>query len=452
MESLVGTISRRLSPRYLEGAALLLFLLSFVPVVLSIDWSFFRSGLFLILSLVCLAFSFFPPERRSELASFAKRNAKFIVLAGITLILGPLIGWLSFLEDHRAEAFAQFIRLASNFLAFAAVLWLALRSRLYSRLILGAFCLPLLLFPLVYMACHTFSFVNQDMFFLGLTDNSSFFALSTVPAVVILSALLCSPGLSRRSRLGVFLLFVAASALLIVSVSRAAWFGAVLGSALAVFFPARSEGGPAGPSLFTRVSLIFFGFCLAFAILPTVFKISALGRLNDVASSRLYAYRDMAARDASYIKGLKLHLDLRDFWIDPRYIFQSSGRDVLWNASLVAFAKHPFGYGPAFAGIVNLNNGSTGHKNPHNIFLETALLGGTISLVSFCALLGLVFKRAMREFRKNAVSLGLFAAVLGSLITLLGGDGLLLRWFWVLLALFLAEIWASTSQRSRASE
>ena len=191
------------------------------------------------------------------------------------------------------------------------------------------------------------------------------------------------------------------------------------------------------------LAIFFLAFTIAFTFLPTKSKLVVLGRFNNSAYDKLYVYRDASAKDASFALALHPSLNLRDLMIHPGVFLHADGRLHIWRMALDSFLQHPLGYGPAYSQILALEDGSSDIKTTHNIFLETTLSGGILSFAALLALAVLVARAILRNPGRDHLALALTGILLAVSLAFLGEDGLYLRWSWILLGLFLAEMWAT---------
>lgn len=396
---------------------------------------------------------------------------KFLIVLG-SLLLGLLLSWYDNRGSHNEFAARQYLRIISNTFALITVLWYGLRSKNFRRWAFGTLCLPVVLLPALYLVDDNLRLVNRDYFFRGFTENSSYFAVLLLPAVIWFFTIVFSESRSRKQRLLAFLLLVAAAMLCLAASSRIVWVGALVGCVFVTIRQAVSRlpgarvrsiplvaSRPFTPSkipfltgfVLKGLGIFILAFTLAFLLLPVKSKLVVLGRFNTTAYYKFYVFRDALAKDASFARMLDPSLDFGDLAFHPRFFFSADNRLHIWRMALQSFWEHPVGYGPAYNQILTLRDGGTDVKTTHNIFLETALSGGILSFTALLALVVLIVRAIFRNPSRGSLALALTGILLAVSLAFIGGDGLYLRWSWILLGLFLAEMWSTKHSESARS-
>lgn len=384
-----------------------------------------REFFFLAIVLWLLEFFLHPAESKKFVSGHHWLwFSSFLILAGCSL------AGLFTRETSHPLFLAQMIRLVSNALALAMVLWYG-SSFIIKKWLPITFALPILLFPLLYSLDSNLFLVSRYYIFRGLSENSTLLSIFLLPATIG-SFVWFTSSRPLWSKILLFCSAIFSWALILSSNSRIAWLAAILGSLLGLVILRRDK--LTNHNIWSAVGILAFIIILSFAILPPKLQLAILSRFSPNAQYHLYGHLDNTLRDASDIQKMKVSLSWSDFQFYPSSFFRLDGRGQIWSQAIARIIHMPFGSGPAYMDINPLNNGSLEAKTTHNIFLECLTIGGWLA---FSGLIILLFV----SFRSFPLAGGswLAAAISGTSAALwlafLGSDGIFLRWFWVFLGL-----------------
>jgi hypothetical protein len=163
---------------------------------------------------------------------------------------------------------------------------------------------------------------------------------------------------------------------------------------------------------------------LAFAILPTLAKISVLSR---IALPFYYVISDTASYRLSFDEAVQ-----RTTRLD---IFAGQERDKLWKEGVENIIQNPIGYGLLYLHRIPIRLG-TKPSVAHNIFLSIVLTSGIVMILLFLLFAQwlLSFLRLLKN-RDDVFAKSIGVVLCGSLASFLFLDDFLSRWLWIVTAM-----------------
>ncbi len=263
--------------------------------------------------------------------------------------------------------------------------------------------------------------------FTGLIGDANYYPTFMIFPFILLFYLLIREKFSRKNALRLSLFYIMMT-LVIGSIfwsgSRGGLIGLLGGSGTFIIIASLHCQKKVKRALL--LSLLFAStFVSGFFLLPTHAKSDVAHRVETISPTRV-----IQNGVTHTVTGIKI--------IDA--IGKDQDRIGLWRQGLKAALGNPLGYGFAYKENINIKENSD-HFAAHSLPLEISLTGGILLCISLGYILikhlGLFLKQIAAHEKIDLESV-MFSSLIGFLLCSIFLDTLLLRWFWVELAMLIA--------------
>jgi hypothetical protein len=387
---------------------------------------------------ICLALI-----RKELVVSWRAIMPYVVAVAGIllTTLVGSLISRHIFGTIPISQIKTEYHILLGCFLIFFDSIILGMDDTRFLTYAAYAFLISLVVIITPYIRIDMIQHIigaKQYRFF-GLIGDANYYPTFMMLPIMLIFYFLVKEYYAKQRGLVLaflYLLFSLTVGLSWWSGSRSGWLGVIAEVVLFIILAARQHTKKKILFIFGWLLVFISAVAVSYILLPHNAKSDIRARLGYITTPEQQIAVDTSSdtlqpiisNGDNSIKTIPL--------IDA--ISYSQDRIHIWKQSIHYFVHDPLGYGLVYYNIVNIVSG-TDHVTAHSLIFESLLIGG----LPLCLILLWLFTNITHGFftRKNDtmdVETATFAALVGFLICSLFLSALLLRWFWVLMALLIA--------------
>jgi len=367
----------------------------------------------------------------------------FVLLSGIILstVLGSLLSLHIYGSIPLDQILTQYQILIGCFIIFFEILILGMGDNNFVKWLLYAFMFSLIAIITPYIPIDALQQVigtTQHRFY-GFIGDANYYPTFMMVPTILLFYFLAKELQNRKSVLKaffIFILFAITIALTYWSGSRSGWLGVIAELLIFSFFAARANNRKV-LRFFVLIIISITALATGYLLLPTNAKSDIKLRVGyittptkvEVLDSVSGVHSETISRGENSVKTIPI-IDALSYNQDRLHI---------WLQGVRFLVKNPLGYGLVYYNIVNIVSAEN-HVSAHSFILETLLIGGPLLFFSLLYILGAVIIRFISYKRINSdidLETVVFSSLIGFLTSSFFLSSLLLRWFWIQLAILI---------------
>jgi hypothetical protein len=399
-------------------------------------------SLSIIISFICLLVALYKKEITIPWQKI-KPTLIALILIVFSTLLGSIISYSKFDLIPIDHIWTEWRILLGCLIIFIEIIVLGYKDFIFLKWVIYAFLTSFLVIITPYFPDQFINYILEGSNrFGGLIGSSNFYpTLMILPTMIILYFIIETKFINYKYTkiILLFLILSLSIGLIIWSGSRSGWLG--LGFTIFIFSLISIKNSQQKIRKLCSIILITIFACLiSFVILPTNAKTDITNRINYIITPENMPIINI---DGTVSQKIVTNITIIDS------VSNNQDRLNIWENAIPFIIYNPFGYGLSYSEIINIRSGSGEHSGVHSFPLEVILIGGLLSLASITYLIVTRLISFVKYQIKNSttdIEVILISSFLGLLICSLFLSLLLIRWFWIELAILI--IWQTNREIS----